>query len=264
MCVHYRVRSRCPDCIADEMKGVAQQLPRGQGWNIKRAGLESDGDASSPPKDGSRKDFRLDASGQKTGGPKSSENGRPETEFSSAAMGSVGEQAAGSEAEMKQQLEMLRAQQAQAFRCVSSTPGHTRAGSRREVATGAQQHHARQVPMSKGDLTVCADFGICAAVHISPTRQKCSQKSAGCMLRIENSGRCLQLAAGLRCRCSRPFILGPRFQAHRQWRLWSSPRSLRARLRRRHDSISPVRMVMGRQRTQRGRGLTDKELQARR
>lgn len=71
MCVHYRVRSRCPDCIADEIKGVVQQLPRGQGWNIKRPGVESDGESSSPPKDGLRKDFRLDAGGQKTVGARS-------------------------------------------------------------------------------------------------------------------------------------------------------------------------------------------------
>ena len=43
MCVHYRVKTRCPDCLAsgDADKEMARKIPRGQGWNAKR--LRDDG-----------------------------------------------------------------------------------------------------------------------------------------------------------------------------------------------------------------------------
>ena len=35
-CVHYRVKTRCPDCIAVDQEKDSRKLPRGQGWNAKR------------------------------------------------------------------------------------------------------------------------------------------------------------------------------------------------------------------------------------
>lgn len=130
MCVHYRVRSRCPDCIAEEMKNVVLQMPRGQGWNMKRPSMDSDagalvnavrdGEAGSTSKDGSRKDF-LDARSKKTQGllVEAAKSALP-----GAVIGSIGmtgdlrspEVGIASEIELRQQIDTMRAQHALAAR----------------------------------------------------------------------------------------------------------------------------------------------------
>lgn len=133
MCVHYRVRSRCPDCIAEEMKNVVLQMPRGQGWNIKRPSLDSDagalvnavrdGEAGSTSRDASRKDFRADARSKKTEG-LLLEAAASKSTLPGAVIGSMGmagdpkspEVGNGSEFELRQQIDTLRAQHAHAAR----------------------------------------------------------------------------------------------------------------------------------------------------
>ena len=73
MCPHYRVKSRCAECIADEMKNVVLSYPRGQAWNMKRPTLEADaaaalaraGGAGSLTNRGARKDVLPDPRGIK-------------------------------------------------------------------------------------------------------------------------------------------------------------------------------------------------------
>ncbi len=77
MCPHYRVKSRCAECIADEMKNVVLSYPRGQAWNMKRPTLEADaenaaaaalaraGGAGSPTNRGASKDVCPDPRGIK-------------------------------------------------------------------------------------------------------------------------------------------------------------------------------------------------------
>lgn len=138
MCVHYRVKSRCPECIADEMKGVVLLVPRGQAWNTKRPSFDGDAAAaaaareagtSSPTNKGARKDTRPDASARKPGSgikPDLGESGK-------LALGepALGDPAAGvpkvpavahepewegEKAHLKQQIETLRMQHAHAVR----------------------------------------------------------------------------------------------------------------------------------------------------
>jgi hypothetical protein len=131
MCPHYRVKSRCSECIADEMKNVVLSYPRGQAWNMKRPSLESDaanaaaaaaaraGGAGSPTNRGARKDVRPDVRGIKVPGAKSPEPGDPVPSPGAPApmpgdrvLGVPQEAPLGWEnerAHLKQQIEALRA-----------------------------------------------------------------------------------------------------------------------------------------------------------
>ena len=54
-CVHYRVKSRCPECLAsDSADKEIRKLPRGQGWNAKHLRDDGlmEGKAASPEPEG--------------------------------------------------------------------------------------------------------------------------------------------------------------------------------------------------------------------
>ena len=130
MCPHYRVKSRCSECIADEMKNVVLSYPRGQAWNMKRPSLEGDAanaaaarasGAGSPTNRGVRKDLRTDARGIKSpGAAKSPEPGDPVPPAPGAPAPMPGDKVLGvpqeaplgwenERAHLKQQIESLRA-----------------------------------------------------------------------------------------------------------------------------------------------------------
>ena len=141
MCVHYRVKSRCSECVAEDMRSNVLMVPRGQAWNMKSHSLEGnaaasaavgEASASSPTNRGIRKDVRPDARAKNS-----------ESEIKSLELGdagkvglvghALGDEAAGEpkvlgvvqepewdgeKAHLQQQIETLRQQHQQAVRCV--------------------------------------------------------------------------------------------------------------------------------------------------
>lgn len=141
MCVHYRVKSRCSECVAEDMRSNVLMVPRGQAWNMKSHSLEGnavasaavgEASASSPTNSGIRKDVRPDARA------KNSESEIKSLELGDAGKVGLGAHALGDEAagepkvlgvvqepewdgekaHLQQQIEMLRQQHQQAVRCV--------------------------------------------------------------------------------------------------------------------------------------------------